>query len=163
MVDHIKDLKQDPENARLHNERNIGMIQQSLQEVGASRSIVIDEDDIIIAGNGVVDAAAQAGIEDVKVVEVDGETIVAVRRRGLTAEQKKRLAYFDNRTTELSAWDAGQIFDDVQADFDFDGIFTDAELAIMLRDFPEEDEDDGGRVSGGKEVTCPKCGHEFTT
>lgn len=41
-IDHLKDLTPDKRNARKHNPRNIGMIVDSLHEVGAARSIVID-------------------------------------------------------------------------------------------------------------------------
>jgi len=84
---HIHDLKPDPSNRRTHNPRNIGMIVDALHTVGAARSIVIDEHDVVLAGNGVIDASAQAGITKVRVVEADGHEIIAVRRRGLTAAQ----------------------------------------------------------------------------
>jgi len=83
----ISDLKPDKKNRRKHNQRNIGMIVDALHEVGAARSIVIDEDNLILAGNGVVEAAAEAGIERVKVVDADGETIVAVRPHAITCER----------------------------------------------------------------------------
>ena len=81
MLNHIKDLVPDPANRRSHNPRNVGMIVDALQQVGAARSIVIDEDNVVQAGNGVVEAAAEAGITKVQVVDVDGSTLVAVRRR----------------------------------------------------------------------------------
>jgi len=133
-VNSIADLTPDAENARQHNPRNIGMIRDALGEVGAARSIVIDEDGRILAGNGVVEAAADAGIERVQVVDADGETIIAVRRHGLTPEQKKRLAYFDNRTGDLSDWDPIQIAVDAGDGFDFAGLFSDKELASVIGD-----------------------------
>ena len=42
----ISDLKPDKKNRRKHNQRNIGMIVDALHEVGAARSIVIDEDNL---------------------------------------------------------------------------------------------------------------------
>ena len=56
----LADLIPDPRNAREHNPRNIGMIVDSLHQVGAARSIVIDENNVILAGNGVVEAAPDA-------------------------------------------------------------------------------------------------------
>jgi len=87
-ITHIGQLKPDAQNARKHNPRNIGMIVDSLQKVGGARSIVIDEDDVILAGNGVIEAAAEAGIERLRVIEADGNEIIAVRRTGLPAERK---------------------------------------------------------------------------
>jgi len=101
----LNDLIPDPDNARLHNDRNIGMIVDAIGEVGLSRSIVIDENDVILAGNGVTEAARKAGKSKVMVVDADGDTLVAVRRSGLSDEEKKRLALYDNRTGELAAWD----------------------------------------------------------
>lgn len=101
----LADLTPDSRNARKHNPRNIGMIRDSLGKVGAARSIVIDEDGNILAGNGTVEALADAGIEKVRVVETDGNEIVAVMRKGLTDKQKLELALADNRTAELAEWD----------------------------------------------------------
>ena len=75
---HLKDLAPDPRNARKHNPKNIGMISDSLRAVGAGRSIVIDEHNEILAGNGLCEAAAEAGITKVQVVDADGDTIMSV-------------------------------------------------------------------------------------
>lgn len=101
----IADLRPDPENARRHTPRNIGAIVDSLHAVGAARSIVIDEHDVILAGNGTIEGAAEAGITRLRVVEADGNEVIAVRRRGLTPEQKRRLALADNRSAEIAEWD----------------------------------------------------------
>ena len=140
-INHIGQLKPDPKNARKHNQRNIGQIVSSLQEVGASRSIVIDEDNIILAGNGVIEAAGIAGIENVRVIEADGNEIIAVKRKGLTPEQKTRLALWDNRAAELAEWDVEQL----QIEFDsgmLDGMFTDIDLdklGLETKGEPQED------------------------
>jgi ParB-like chromosome segregation protein Spo0J len=143
-ITHIGDLKQDPKNARRHGERNIGMIVNSLQEVGAARSIVIDEDGVILAGNGVVEAAGTAGIENVKVVEADGNTIIAVRRVGLTPEQKTKLSLYDNRAGELAGWDS-EVLGILKAEgVDFTGLWSEEELARLLEEqvFTELDSDE---------------------
>lgn len=165
-ITHLKDLTPDPQNARAHNPRNIGMIERSLNEVGAARSIVVDEDGVILAGNGLVEAAAQAGIEKVQIVEVDGDTIVAVQRKGLTPEQKVKLALFDNRTNELSGWDS-TVLAEMSAELDLSDLFYSEELATILEDagtalldvdFKEYDESVENDV---KYCTCPACGHKF--
>lgn len=104
-MEKLEDLKQDPNNFRKHNERNRSMVNRSLREVGAARSIVIDEEGAILAGNCTAEQAAVLGL-GLKVVDVDANTLVAVRRRGLTEEEKQKLALYDNRATELSEWDA---------------------------------------------------------
>lgn len=98
---HLRDLILDPENARQHTPDNVGMIADALREVGAARSGVIDENNVILAGNATYEALAEVGIDNVKIVEADGNEWVVVKRTGLSEEQKRRLALFDNRTAEL--------------------------------------------------------------
>lgn len=108
------------------------MVVDALQQVGAARSIVIDENNVVLAGNGVTEAAAEAGITKVQVVDVDGETLVAVRRKGLTAEQKRALAIYDNRTAELAEWNAEQLKADVDAGLSLQPWFSEKEAAKLL-------------------------------
>ena len=140
MVEHLRDLVPDRHNARRHSPRNIGMIADALREVGAARSIVISEDNTILAGNGVVEAAAEAGIERVKVVEATGNEIIAVRRTGLTAAQKTRLALFDNRASDLSDWDV-DVLSELNDEGALDGLWYEPELDRLLAatELPEFD------------------------
>jgi hypothetical protein len=131
-ISHIGDLVPDPENRRKHNPRNLGMVVDALHQIGAARSIVIDEDNVILAGNGVTEAAAEAGITKVQVVDVDGSTLVAVRRRGLTPEQKRALAIYDNRTAELAEWNAEQLKADMDAGLSLQPWFSEQEAEALL-------------------------------
>ena len=104
-----------------------------------------------------------AGIERVRIVEADGETIVAVRRTGLTPEQKKLLAYYDNRTAELALWNADQVLADLDAGLDLSGVWWESELKDIIGDvsdveFPEYDEDVADDV---EYIECPKCGYKW--
>jgi hypothetical protein len=186
----ISQLLPDPDNLRQHNPRNIGMIQEGIHEVGLARSIVVDEDLMVLAGNGVVEAAAAAGIRRVRYIDADGDELIAVRRSNLSEEQKKRLAIFDNRTSELSQWDASALRDLQEAAPDLlTGLWYDDELERDLARLERteamfvpstdpltsshavsKDEVDAARAKlasafGGDEeykpVTCPECGHAF--
>jgi hypothetical protein len=148
-ITHISGLRADPRNARSHNPKNIGMLVDSLHEVGAARSIVIDEDNVVLAGNGVIEAAGEAGIENVRVVEADGDTIIAVRRTGLTERQKTRLALYDNRAGDLSAFDVAALSDLVAGEGDIlRGLWRPDELDEMLRGLPDPDADDDAPPGG---------------
>jgi len=155
-------LLPDPRNARSHSDENLALIADSLREVGAARSIVIDEDDVVLAGNATVEAARAAGLTSAQVVEAEGDTLIAVRRRNLTPEQKRRLALFDNRAAELATWNR-DVLRALAAETDLAGIFPDDDLASLLADapdiaFPEYDESAAEEVA---HVTCPQCGHTF--
>jgi ParB-like chromosome segregation protein Spo0J len=128
----LRDLTMDSENRRVHNSRNIGMIADSLQAVGAARSIVIDEDGVVLAGNATIAAAAEAGIEQVRIVETSGRELVAVRRCGLTADQKRALSLADNRSAELATWNLDQLRADGEAGLDLASFFAPVELADLL-------------------------------
>lgn len=128
---HIGILTHDPRNARKHTPRNVGTIVSALHEVGAARSIVIDEDGVVLAGNATLDAAAEAGITKLRVVETDGTELVAVKRTGLSAEQKTRLALYDNRAAELAEWD-DTVLKSLALEGQLSGMWSEDELAALL-------------------------------
>ena len=135
MIESLAQLTPDPRNARRHNPRNVGMLEKALNEVGAARSIVIDERGVVLAGNATIEAAGRAGIERVHVVDADGETLVAVRRTGLTQAQKTRLALYDNRTAELADWDSEVIADMLATEREvLDGLFENYELEEIVEE-----------------------------
>jgi ParB-like chromosome segregation protein Spo0J len=159
-LDHIGVLVPDPHNRRKHTARNIGLIVDALHKVGAARSIVIDEDNIVRAGNGTLEAAAEAGITKLLVVDADGETLVAVRRTGLTDAQKRDLGLYDNRATELSLWDAEVLQQDVHSGVDLSTFFSPKELEKVLKVTPAEISTTPTTLA--KVTVCPSCGHTFT-
>jgi len=128
----LADLVADPANRRVHSGRNLAMVQAALKEVGAARSIVIDEGNVILAGNGVTEAATAAGMTKLRIIDTEGDEVIAVRRRGLTEDQKRALALYDNRTAELATWDVTQLQMDLAAGLDFVPFFTDAELQALV-------------------------------
>jgi 16S rRNA G966 N2-methylase RsmD len=108
-VTSLKDLKHDHKNARKRTDRSASLIKESLERYGAARSIVIDEENRILAGNGTIEGAKAAGIKNLRVIETDGTEIIAVKRTGLSEEEKVGLALADNRTSDLSDWDADML------------------------------------------------------
>jgi hypothetical protein len=105
----IEALEHDPENARVHTPRGHDMLVDVFKRVGAARSIVIDEHGVVLAGNGALDAAREAGITEVEVVDASPDALVAVKRTNLSEADKKFLALADNRTAELSLWDPNRL------------------------------------------------------
>lgn len=71
------EIKFDKRNYRIHDDQNKRLIKKSLDEYGAGRSIVIDNENEIIGGNGVFEAW---GNKPVKIVETDGSELVVVKR-----------------------------------------------------------------------------------
>jgi hypothetical protein len=110
------------------------MLRASLTEVGTARSIVIDEHNVVLAGNGILDAAKAIGIEHVHIVESDGKSLVAVRRSGLSDDEKRSLAMYDNRTAELAEWVPEQLAEDRAHNKSLSTFFTRMETSKLLRE-----------------------------
>lgn len=102
-------LTRDPDNFYTHDARNKEVIKMSIDEVGFGRSIVIDENGKILAGNGTEEQAeAMEGVK-VLIVDADRNTLVAVRRSDLSEFDKSRLALLDNRSSDLHTIEKGAI------------------------------------------------------
>jgi DNA modification methylase len=108
-VTSINSLLSDHKNARRRTDRSAELIKESLQRYGAARSIVIDEDNRILAGNGTIEGAKAAGIKNVRIIETDGTEVIAIKRSGLSEDEKVGLALADNRTADLSEWDQAML------------------------------------------------------
>lgn len=168
------DFTPDAQNANKGTERGLRMLDDSLREDGAGRSILVDANNKVIAGNKTLERAVDLGIEDVIVVETDGRQLVAVKRSDLDLGEAggaaRRLAYRDNRTGELDlAWDIEQIQAD-QAELPdlLASLWQPEEYAALIAslnpeppDFQPVGEDEQGRLDEKAKVTCPECGHVF--
>lgn len=157
----MEEIKLDENNYRVHDDRNKQLINKSLKEYGAGRSVLLDREGVIIAGNGTYEQAKELGIP-VKVIETDGSELIAVKRTDLATEDVKRkgLAIMDNSTTDLSRFDTSKLQNDFSvpelqdmgvpmlevSDADIDGFFKD---------------DDSVQEKKKKTITCPHCGEEI--
>jgi DNA modification methylase len=135
-VTSVKDLKSDHKNARRRTDRSASLIAESLKRFGAARSIVIDEDGRILAGNGTVEGAKKAGIDKLRIIEAEGDELIAVRRAGLTEDEKVGLALADNRSSDLSEWD-NEMLRQLSEEHDLTPWFEDGELLAEVLE-PEE-------------------------
>ena len=125
----IRDIIPDDHNFNAGTEKGREMIEKSFRELGAGRSILLDKNNRIIAGNKSQQAAIATGITKVRIVDTEGDEIVAVRRRDVDLDSKlgRELAFADNATQQVSlAWDEAELQQAAQdygldiADFGFD-------------------------------------------
>ena len=156
----INDLKQDHKNARKRTNQSAELIQESIKRYGAARSIVIDEENRILAGNGTIEGAKAAGIKNVRIIETAGDEIIAVRRTDLTEHEKVGLALADNRTSDLSDWDAEMLHQlsqeqDISPWFDEDDL---AEIIGEVEKLPSEENTDPDDVPEVPEEPITKSG-----
>ena len=130
----LSTLIPDMRNANLGTPRGSQMIEDSLRQYGAGRSILIDKHGNIVAGNKTVENAAAIGMDDVIVVQSDGTKLVAVQRTDLDLDDPhtRQLAIADNRSGQVSLdWDADALKGLVEDGVDLAPFWTADELAAM--------------------------------
>ena len=131
-------ISKDKRNYRIHTDENKDLIKKSLLECGAGRSILLDNENSIIAGNGVFEQAEELNIP-VRIIETNGEELIAVKRTDLSTDDEKRrkLAVFDNSTSDTSFFD----YELLQLDFNIDDLpdfgVTPPEIDGMTTDLPD--------------------------
>ena len=155
-MSNISELRFDDKNMNDHTEYGMSLLEKSLRDFGAGRSILIDKNNNIIAGNGVIEAAGNIGLEDMKIVETTGDKIVAVKRTDIELDSRegRGLAMADNATSSADlSWNKGNI-EEVSEKFNI-------EPGEWISDWNNsqvktEDEDKTPKM-----VTCPNCGEKF--
>ena len=123
----LSQIKQDPDNVRVHNKKNLEAIKGSLTRFGQQKPIVVSTEGVVIAGNGTVAAAAELGWKDIDVVETK-----------LKGQEAVAFAIADNRTAELADWDDEQLAVQLGAledDLLESAGYTQDELIAILADF----------------------------
>ncbi|MEE9301101.1 MAG: DNA methyltransferase [Alphaproteobacteria bacterium] len=112
-----------PRNARTHPDRQIAKIAGSITEFGFTNPVLIDENDVLIAGHGRLEAAKRLGIEK----------IPTIRTTHLSPAQKRALALADNKIALEARWDIELLSEELEhlasLDLDFDVEITGFETA----------------------------------
>lgn len=100
----IEQLVQDDHNFNKGTKKGQESIVKSFKRFGAGRSILLDKDNRIIAGNKSHLAAQDAGIKSVRVIETDGTELIAVKRTDVSLDsmEGREMALADNATTILN-------------------------------------------------------------
>ncbi len=95
------DLISDDKNFNKGSDTGAEMIRKSFQKFGAGRSILLDKNNRIIAGNKSVE---YSGIKDVLVIESDGSQLIAVKRTDidLDSQQGREMALADNASAKAN-------------------------------------------------------------
>ena len=129
----LSSLSLDEQNANRGSDRGRKMLEDSLRKLGAGRSVLVDREGRVIAGNKTVETARKLGLKQIAVIETDGETLVAVRRQDLDLKTDKRaveLAVAHNRVAEVDLdWNAEVLAD---LDIDLSQFWDEQELAALM-------------------------------
>lgn len=110
----LTDLVKPEKNVRIHTEQQLAEFQRSVKMFGQIRPIVIDEKNVILAGNGLYDTLIAMGKETADVYRYDD----------LTENQKKKLMVADNKIFSLGIDNLDTLnsfLEDLQGDLDIPG------------------------------------------
>lgn len=100
----VSDLQFDDNNLNNGTDEGNAMLEHSLQKLGTGRSILVDKNGKIIAGNKTTEAALKLGMNDAIIVESDGKKLVVVKRTDVDLDTKKgrELAIADNQVQDVN-------------------------------------------------------------
>lgn len=150
----IESLVPDNKNFNKGTEYGDRLMDESLRRFGLGRSILIDKNNRIIAGNKTAEKAADIGFTDVVVVEVDGNQLVAVKRKDIDLDSAKgrELALADNATGKANlCFDTDLIMQEAEK-FDFDP----EDWGVPMEQPEEEQQEDGKKEISTKLIV--ECG-----
>lgn len=108
----IDDLRFDEHNFNRHTKAGMELLEKSIKENKFGRSILVDKDGNIIAGNATAETAKKLGKDKIKVVETNGDELVVVKRTDLEIDSKeaRELAMADNAVAMRNLeWDKKEI------------------------------------------------------
>ena len=151
----VEGLQMYENNPRI-NDRAVEPVAESIRQFGFKVPILIDKDNVIIAGHTRLKAAKLLGMGAVPCIRCDD----------LTPEQVKAFRLVDNKGAEFADWDLGMLNEELKEidlpeldlekvgffelpDFDIDDYLKDKQ------DKPHDEEDEPERVQ------CPHCGEWF--
>lgn len=150
----IESLVPDNKNFNKGTEYGDRLMDESLRRFGLGRSILIDKNNRIIAGNKTAEKAADIGFTDVVVVEVDGNQLVAVKRKDIDLDSAKgrEFALADNATGKANlCFDTDLIMQEAEK-FDFDP----EDWGVPTEQPEEEQQEDGKKGISTKLIV--ECG-----
>lgn len=144
VVKKLKELKQPEKNVRMHGDRQLKEYVRSIEMFGQIRPMIIDENNVVLCGNGLLQALRQ----------MNRETAECCIYKNLSEKQKKKLMLADNKVYELGVNDQN-VFDEIlrelDGDIDIPG-YDEELLKVLTASAKEADEviNSYGKADSGK-------------
>lgn len=166
-------------NPKAHPDSQIEKLANSIREWGFTIPILIDENDVVLAGHGRLYAALQLGLDEVP----------TIKALGWSDDQKKAYVIADNKLAEKGEWDTPMLYSELKqisaSGFDLSLMGAEDDFELMdfspntdpTMDFSSISSDDMSRASNGleqsfsernvdastrsQEVVCPHCSKSF--
>lgn len=148
----VKDIIPYENNPR-KNDKAVGAVAESIEQVGYDNPIIVDENMVILAGHTRQKALIKNGISEVKVMQVTG----------LDDEKKKKYRLLDNKVGEYASWDYVALIEELDG-LDWQGL--DLNWGVEGKDDTDAEfsNNEYGEEEFGDEefeYECPECGFRF--
>jgi len=166
----IEDIENHPTNPKIHPDKQIRLIQESIKKFGWTNPVILSADNTILAGHARVKAAIESG----------NDTVPCIRTK-LSGKEADAYLLADNRLADIAPYDRDVLaellselpkdlseltgFDAIQIDSIMNGeqiVEVEKFVSDLVPDFQPIPEDEVPRLDEKKKVVCPECGHEFT-
>ena len=141
------------ENNPRHNQDAIPAVIESIKQFGFRNPMILDKENVIVAGHTRYEAAKALGMTEVPVIYADD----------LSEEQVRKFRLVDNKTAEFAGWDFSKLEEELAelnfSDFDWGFGTGDADhvdIDSLFTDAPEKEPEEP------KQIQCPHCGQWFT-
>jgi ParB-like chromosome segregation protein Spo0J len=144
----LSELKPYEKNPRI-NDDAVEYVAKSIKEFGFKVPIVIDKNNIIVAGHTRLKASEQLGIKEVPCIVADD----------LTDEQIKAFRLADNKVSEKATWNFDLLDEELEDIIDIDMSDFDFNDAKIDWDSISEISEDNYDQPEHNMLECPKCHH----
>lgn len=139
------------ENNPRHNDDAVEYVANSIEQFGFKVPIIIDKDNVIVAGHTRLKAAKKLGMEYVPCILADD----------LSDEQVRAFRLADNKVGELAGWDFTKRDEELAKILDIDmSMFSFKEDEFDINELFEKAETQE-KEHKKKTITCPHCGETF--
>ena len=143
----INEVKPYKNNPRL-NEEAIPYVMNSIKEFGFKNPIILDKNNVIVAGHTRLESAKRLDMKEVPAIYADD----------LSEEQVKAFRLADNKVSEKAQWDFSKLDEELENILDIDMSMFDFNINntddIDLDDFFEPEQE---KEKEKKLIECPYC------
>ena len=147
----IEEIKEYENNPRRIPEEAVNAVAASIREFGFKVPVILDSENVIVAGHTRVLAAKKLGLSEVPCIVADD----------LTPEQIKAFRLVDNKTNELTGWDFEKLDLELEElNFDMSDFGFEFHKEVDINSFFTEAEEKE-KKSTSYTITCPECGAEI--
>lgn len=144
-------LLREYDNNPRNNDGAVNAVAESIKEFGFKVPVIVDSNNVIVAGHTRVKAARKLGMSAVPCIIADD----------LTPEQIRAFRLADNKTAELAGWDFAKLEEElsgISKQFDMTSFGFDETDDIDIDGFFEDAEQ---KEKEPKRIQCPHCGEWF--